>query len=252
MSDISTLHQRLTQLVQGPAVLSGRARVLVRDGEADLRAAMRTEIAETQLPRRVTFRNGSDDTLAFEVVAGRVLRTPEDLSLMHARIDGFVRNPTVLRVETERLEPGEAALEVGIALDDLFSVPTPLDPVGASQSPPDVVTGFLEASRAQCRAGLAVINAETTFSYGDDAQLAKLHSLAEVEKNGDVASSEAAFAAGYPSQCVVYSSHPLEGCTVVCVSHAETLGFAILSQDALGPVLDLWNAHIAGVNCQAP
>lgn len=252
MSDLSTLHQRLSQLVQDPPVMSGSARILVRDGETDLRAAMQAEISETHLPRRVTFQNGSDDTLVFEVVAGRVLRRPDDLSLLQSRVDAFVKNPTVLRVETERLDPGAAALEAGIALDDLFSASVASDPVAALVPLTDVVAAFLEAGRALCTAGLALSEGASTLAFGADAQLAKLYRLAEVEKDGQVAPTGRGSVADYPSQCVVYAGHPLAGCTVVCVSHARSLGFAILSQDALGPVLDLWKTHIATVNCNAP
>ncbi len=247
MSEMSILHDRLNLLVNVTVDMSGRERILMRQGEGNLRAAMRVEISETQLPRRLVFRNDKGGKLCMEVASGRIRKfspphDQEDPSHWAELVASFAEGANRLSVETERLETAFAAHEVGLALDAVFP-PLASDKVAVdAPEKRDIVTAFLQASQEICTSGLALVAGQVMVEFGADGPLATLYDLVELEELEPQYGDAADQFAQYPTQCVIYSGHPVGGQSVLCVSADLSLGFATVDNAFLGQIIALWKS----------
>lgn len=264
MSEIDALHGGLARLVYETTHFIGKERVLAKAGETDLRDAMRKEISETQLLRRVIFRNDLDEEVSFDVVSGRVLQlsTPTspdlftdtpvcmhgaaqgdgipvevDAGVLHCIIARFLTSATSLWVETQRLENGGTPTQVGISLDALFQ-PAPIAPPssGSGQN----LIAFVKASEDVSTAGLVMAADSRMWEQGPEANVAMLEGLAKAEmtrfqsKSGSVVSK---------CFCVIFSGHPSGGTSVLCGSQEGCLALLSFEDHGHDKLLQLWITH---------
>jgi len=264
MSDIKTLHDRLDKLVHGSSSISGRFRDLMPSGVTHARHAMRSEIAETQLLRRLVFRNDRNEKIAFDVASGRVLRvsppTSEhfqehladvsgqdisklaegQISKLVAAVAEFTSGRTELSVEVQILQADALAPDVGISLDDLFQDLGKPPPPQESPLSEDFLEDFLEDCAPISCAALLMVGNSVTVEHGSDAHLYPLKTLARAERVSNAAALQSETHPGPVDQCVIYAGYPDGGQAILCASQSESLALLLLNNDVLEEVYEAW------------
>lgn len=209
------------------------------------------EVAETQLPRRLTFSDAKGRQLTLLVTAGRVLcgAEPTSTALLEGHVSSvafmsgrrvddqsaIVRVTQAFAAQTDRIEVhstydpmAEAQAAQGFELDAQA-----VTPAGTDEEAPGVeettLTDIIRLCEANAAAGLVTQDGQASYSFGSEADVSLLEALAQKE-------------ALQPSQtegprCVIYASHPKEGRAVLCASQGNTLGLLSFRLNALRRLL---------------
>ena len=265
-SDICALHRSLEKLLHGPAVMSGSKRTLVQAGDADILEAMRVELFETQFPRLVTFRNNRGTELTVEVASSRLIAvchptsnellkdyqeialpkrvstTDGDMTLLRNGLTLFASGATGLTVETRWQECGSSAFDVGLSTDEVFLMQSSSSAQQSTEASDDVLRDFLDSSQGISSAGLLLSEGRVELEYGSDAMLSALKALIQAENDERVHSQFADANQSAACQCVIYSGHPDDDNSVICMSKSNELGFVYFGNDAFEAVLDIWQS----------
>lgn len=264
MSDIATLHDRLNKLVHGNDPVSGKIRDLMHRGTTSVLQAMRSEIAETQLPRRLVFRNDREEEISFEVASGRVLRVSPPTS-DHFRADlpevltqslsqsteaqvlqfitvlkAFASEATKLTVEAQIPRHKTSGLDVGISVEDLLQEPHLPEQNQAEQSSGNALGAFLDDCTSRVSAALLMKGDRFVLEHGPEAQLKALKALALAERASNDSPQQLDDDPSASGQCVIYTGHPQDGQAVLCASQAPNLAFLSFPCEALEAVLGFW------------
>ena len=262
MPDIDTLHVRLNSLVQAPASISGRERVLIHAGEAGALAAMRLEVSETQLPRQLIFRVDQKKEISFEVASGRVfkvvsptshslfqeleredlldavLETDQNATRLPKLINAFLFGANTLTVETQFLNEPINPLDFGVSANAVFSdCPSETERPNPQES--NVLTEFLKACAAYSTAGLVMAGDRATFEFGSNGDLALLRTILLAETSEGAASPLMQMDPGNENQCAIYAGHPTGSRSVLCAAHANNLAMVIFESADLDQILEL-------------
>lgn len=267
MSDIETLHDRLSKLVHGSEAISGKSRDLMLAGADHPSEAMRAEIAETHLLRRMVFRNDRNEELALEVASGRILRVsqptshhlqaslPEiaaqdlsrlsenQISQLAAVLSEFTADLSKLSVEVQILKTAASGPVLGLATNDLFQGHGKPRPPRTNARSTDFMSDFVRDCAPISTAALLMVGDTITVEQGVEAHLESLKTLARAERvaNGGVLQGEAdSESAG---QCVIFSGHPDAERSILCASQSDSLAILFLNGDVLDEVLNLWMSH---------
>lgn len=264
MSDIETLHNRLHRLVHGDNPTSGKIRDLMHPGSLSVRHAMRSEIAETQLLRRMVFRNDRDEEISLEVASGRVLRVShpvsdhlrenlpealtqsifqsteaEVLQLIEA-LQAFAFEAKKLSVETQIIRHNTSMPDVGIPVDDLLQVSDTPEQRMPKQLSINSLEAFLQDCAPISSAALLMTGDRCVLECGSEGHLDALKALALAERVSNDTHPQPQDDPGPPGQCVIYTGHPQGGQTVLCASQIPHLAFLSFHNDMLDAVLGFW------------
>ena len=229
--------------------------------------AMRSEIAETQLLRRLVFRNDRNEEIAFAVASGRVLRvlpptsdrfqdyladvsgqdisklTEGQISQLVGVLTTFTSDITELSVDIQVLKTDAAARDVGISADDLFQDPDKPGPHRKTPPSKDFLDGFMKDCAPISSAGLLMVGDQVTFEQGSKPHLEALKTLARAERAANAGSLQGKADPDSVGQCVIYSGHPDDGQAILCTSQSEGLALLLLNNDVLEEVLNFWTSR---------
>ena len=264
MSDIGILHDRLHKLVHGNSAITGKARDLMQPESASVLHAMLSEIKETHLLRRITFRNDRDEQISLEVASGRVLRISQPTSdHLQARLSDsltqsisqsaktqvsqfievlkiFASGATELSAEPQILHQITPNLDVGFSIDDLLQDPNILRQGEPKKTMGNTLETFLEDCAPISFAGLLLTGGSVVLEYGLEVHLKPLKALAATEYLSNDIHLQIQSNSNPLAQCVIYTGHPHDGRTVLCASLSAKLTFLSFGHDALDEVLTFW------------
>lgn len=260
MTDLMTLQDRIASLSNASGQFSEHGRDLMKPHRADPLIAMRNEIDETQLHRRLVFRNDQDQTLGLHVASGRVLRladpvSPElsaecqdlvsqdlceenqaQISALGAILQGFASDTQALFVQSHIPSDGHDVSNLGIPGHKLFQACA--DPVTSAEPGfhPRDLEAFVENCSSIATAILRIEGEETSFEQGSAEHLKLLTSLAESERGSTAGSGGEAV----QESCVIVGGHPETGHGILCAANSQNLVFAMFEIHVLAEIFDLW------------
>ena len=259
--ELEQLRHRLRKLLQEDVAVLDGARVLPIEKGAEALEVLKQEVAETQMPRVLTFLNEREEQLALEVAGGRVLRgadgTTPQLVDAHARMEAFLSarrgddqaaimnvirsfaaQRQSLRVQTAYL-PGADSDDLTLGFDLGPLLAQAADKRGSNDPPnPPTVAALVRNSRTLATAGLCAINGRTTEEFGAPHVIARLSALAALE--GDQAPADPNATAHF----VIYAGPPEGGSSVLCATKGNALGLLCFEHDSLAAVLEAWKPFL--------
>lgn len=255
MSDLATLHDRLSRLLAAPSVASGTLRHLsFESGQA--RAAIRGEIDETQLARRLVFRNDRDEEIALDVVSGRVLRSAKsqascateqnesrpakaphdqpDVSGLRREIKQFAENAVSLTVEVFILKRTSMVLDMGVPADALFCQSASLSENPVVQQ----LRTFVVSAGDSMLYVFASDEDRLIFEQGDVKTYGELeHKIAPLLRAGAFLPETSTFA-----ECIVFAGSVSDRKGILCARSGHLFVGVIFERHKTDAVLQHWSA----------
>lgn len=236
----------------------------MQPGIGHARDALRTEIAETQLLRRLVFRNERKEEISLEVASSRVLRVTHPISdhlkenlpdiLMQSVSQStetqilqfigvlkvFTSEITQLSVEAQVPSQNASMLDVGLSVDHLFQKFDISEQIRQKQTSKNFLEAFLENCASISTAALLMTDDTFVFEYGLSAPLEALKALALAERASNSTNLQLQGGPSPSSQCVIYTGHPQDMQAVLCASQIPNLAFLSFHSDVLEAVLNYW------------
>lgn len=268
MDDLQTLHARMKKLSEPAQLPARRTRILRVSHALPATTALQEEIAETQLPTRLRFRNDRGEELKATVARGRVEAIDFNRAGHHGESITLPADPSEIPSEAgARLASALALFTEDVRWLDVASrpavehtqmaggglLPTALfDALGrldcrAQDPTPKGVMAFLEICRPQISACVVMEQGVFTVAEGQSAQVGALKAQA-LEEYREAARTAAHMepnsVASDGTACVVYSGAPDQGQSVLCAEDAGALVLLAFEHRHLISVLDIWrNTH---------
>jgi hypothetical protein len=229
--------------------------------------AMRSEIAEIQLPRRIAFQNDRGEAISLEVASGRVLRVSHPISdhfqaslpdaLMNSIsqstkaqvlqlidiLSAFTSKVTKLSVETQILRQNASILDIGVAVEDLFQELDISEQNQPRKMPRNDLEVFIQDCASISSAALLMNGDTILLEHGSEAKLETLKTLALAEFNSSSTHLQIQSDLNPYEQCVIYTGHPQNGQAVLCAIQATNLAFLSFHSNVLEAILDFWGSR---------
>ena len=250
-ADLARLRDRLRALAAAPDRHTDHGRILPLADRSAI-AAIRSEISETQSPRRLTFRNDRGEMLTVEARAGRLLglvsaspnaSAPTEISetdqttLQKAAeiLRLFATRSAALTVEAAILGNAAQRPASGVAIEKLL----PRDKAPSKPPTPEARIAALVAVASDTAIALLHLrNGTEVAAKGAPDALANLRQLAASESANPNASATDA-----PTEhCVIFSAHPDRDRTILCAALNTDLVFVLMRSGALAGIYTAWSA----------
>ncbi len=233
-------------------------------GITDGLSAMRLEIEETQLLRRLVFQNDTGNTIGIEVVSGRALRVAEPVTHQlpagcadligqdlledhHDQISAvidmfrdFCAGTETLRVESHILAEKKEASSVGIPGSKLC------EPFRDLAKTPEILSGqndlsvFAERCASSATAILGFEGDAISFELGPDEFLKPLRDVADAEQAKASEKPGTERSKKSEPSCIILSEHPANGRSLLRATASGSQIFVLFDTTALTKFLTFW------------